>query len=313
MPLWGFLVSLLVAFMWAVSPILQKEGLKYSTPNEIPAVRSISFFLVMAVFMLASQPGEMPFMTLKLFGGLLVSVALSTMMGDLFFAISINKIGASLAVSISSSYPLIAAIVSIFALHEHVKPLVWFGTFFIVLGIVVIKSDASRQEKIKTGFVVEDFEEMLKRRADTRKGILFASASALCSGINIPILKLLMDKGGWNPTESYFLRAAVFFFMAWTMRAIQRRFVPSSIKDLEKLPLSTWIYFLSSGVVGIALSGVLFGVCIVRFPVSVVTPITASSPFMTVILSRIFLKEHLSRVQSVGIALVIAGSISVSL
>jgi drug/metabolite transporter (DMT)-like permease len=299
--------------MWAVSPILQKEGLKYSTPSEIPAIRSISFFLTMAAFMLVTQPGKMPLMTPKLFAGLLMSVTLSTLMGDLFFAISINKIGASLAVSISSSYPLIAALVSIFALHEHVKTLVWCGTVFIVLGIVIIKSDASRQEKMKTGFVVEGFDEMLKRRSDTRKGILFASASALCSGINIPILKLLMDKGGWNPTESYFLRAAVFFFMAWTMREAQRRWFSSSIKDLEKLPLSTWIHFLSSGVVGIALSGILFGICIVRFPVSVVAPITASSPFMTVLLSRIFLKERLSRVQSAGIALVIAGSISVSL
>ncbi|MDR0764760.1 MAG: DMT family transporter [Synergistaceae bacterium] len=313
MPLWGFLASLLVAFMWAVSPILQKEGLKYGTPNEIPAVRSISFFLTMAALMLATQPGKMPFMTPKLFAGLLVSVALSSMMGDLFFAVSINKIGASLAVSISSSYPLIAALVSVFALHERVKPLVWCGTVFIVLGIVIIQMDASRRKKIKTGFVVEDFGEMLKRRADTRKGILFASVSALCSGINIPILKLLMDKGGWNPTESYFMRAAVFFFMAWGMRAIQRRWFPSSIKNLAKLPVSAWIYFLASGVVGIALSGVLFGVCIVRFPVSVVTPITASSPFMTVMLSRIFLKEHLTRVQSAGIALVIAGSVSVSL
>jgi drug/metabolite transporter (DMT)-like permease len=313
MPLWGFLVSLLVAFMWAVSPILQKEGLKYSTPNEIPAVRSISFFLTMAALMLVTQPGKMPLMTPKLFAGLLMSVALSTMMGDLFFAISINKIGASLAVSISSSYPLIAALVSIFTLHEDVKPLVWCGTVLILAGIVIIKADASRQEKINTGYVVEDFDEILKKRSDTRKGILFASASALCSGINIPIIKLLMDKGGWSPTESYFLRAAVFFIMAWAKRAVQHRWFPSSIKRLEKLPLSTWIYFLASGVVGIALSGVLFGICIVRFPVSVVTPITASSPFMTVILSRLFLEEHLSRVQSAGIALVIVGSISVSL
>ena len=78
MPLWGFLASLLVAFMWAVSPILQKECLKYGTPGEIPAVRSISFFLTMDVFMLVTQPGKMPFMTPKLFAGLLTSVALST-------------------------------------------------------------------------------------------------------------------------------------------------------------------------------------------------------------------------------------------
>jgi drug/metabolite transporter (DMT)-like permease len=207
----------------------------------------------------------------------------------------------------------VTALVSIVLLGERVKPLVWLGTVLIILGLLVIKFDASRQEQANAGYTLESFGERERRRANMAKGILFALGSAVCSGINIPVIKLLMLKGGWNPTESYFLRSAAFFFMAWAAREAQHRFFPNSIKPIEKFPPIAWMSLLGSGLIGIALSGVLFGVCIARFPVSVITPITASSPFMTVLLARVVLKEKLSRIQSAGVALVIAGSISVSL
>jgi drug/metabolite transporter (DMT)-like permease len=101
--------------------------------------------------------------------------------------------------------------------------------------------------------------------------------------------------------------------MAWAMREAQHHLSPDSISPIEKMPVMAWVALLSSGVIGIALSGVLFALCIQNFPVSVISPITASSPFMTVLISRVFLKEKLSGVQSAGVALVIAGSVSVSL
>jgi DME family drug/metabolite transporter len=292
-----------------------KEGLKFCTPNEVPPIRSISFFATMALFMLITQPGRMPHMTWGLFCGLMTSVVLSALIGDLCYVYSIQKIGASLAISVSSGYPLVTAIFSIILLDESVTALVWGGTFFIIAGLLVIKYDASRQEKIKSGagFVAVDYEEKQKKKAAMAKGISLALGSAVCSGINIPLLKLLMTTGQWTPTETYFLRAAAFFFVAWGMREFLHRFSPASISPIEKLPAAAWASLLGSGVIGIALSGILFGKCIQEFPVSVVTPITASSPFMTVMLSRIFLREKLSAVQGAGVALVIAGSVTVSL
>jgi drug/metabolite transporter (DMT)-like permease len=313
MPVWAFLTSMLVALMWAVSPVLMKRGMMYCTPNDVPAVRSISFFLVMALIMLITQPGKMPFMTFKLFAALVGSVLLSSLIGDLLYIYAVQKIGASLAVTVSCGYPLISVVVSVALLHEQVGLLVWCGTILIIAGIVVIKLDSSRQERMKMGYRLVDFDEQIKQRANMTGGIVMALGSAVCSGINIPLLKLLMEEGGWNPTESYFLRAAVFFFMVWMLREAQRRFSPNSISPIEKMPFMAWIAILSSGIVGIALSGILFAVCIQNFPVSVISPITASSPFMTVLLSRIFLKEKLSGVQSAGVVLVIAGSVSVSL
>jgi DME family drug/metabolite transporter len=315
MPVWGFLLSLLVALMWAISPVLMKEGLKSCSPNEVPPVRSITFFATTATLMLVLQPGEMPYLTPKLIFGLIGSVGLSTMLGDLLYTYSIQKIGASLAVSVSSGYPLITAVFSIILLGEHVTALVWFGTFLIIAGLLVIKRDSPKQERIKSGvdYHLVDYAEKVKKRADMTKGIAFALGSAICSGINIPLIKVLMVSGGWSPVENYFLRAVIFFVMAWTMREVQHRFAPKAIVPIESMPISAWVSLLASGVVGVALSGVLFAKCLQNFPVSVVTPITASSPFMTVLISRVFLKEKLSVAQSAGVALVIAGSISVSL
>jgi drug/metabolite transporter (DMT)-like permease len=218
---------MLVALMWAISPVLLKRGMKYCAPNDVPAIRSISFFLTMAAIMLITQPGKMPFMSLKLFAGLAGSVALSALIGDLLYTYSVQKIGASLAVTVSCGYPLISVAVSVVLLHEHVSLLVWCGTVLIISGIVIIKLDSSRQERRKTGYELIDFDEQAKRRANMTNGIAMALGSAVCSGINIPILKLLMEEGGWNPTESYFLRGAVFFFMAWAVREGQHHFSPN--------------------------------------------------------------------------------------
>ncbi|MDR1651937.1 MAG: DMT family transporter [Synergistaceae bacterium] len=313
MPVRGVVLSVIVALMWAVSPVLMKEGMKHCTPNEVPPVRSVSFIVTMSLLMLIIQPGQMPYLTPKLLAGLMGSVALSTLLGDLLFTYSIQKIGASLAVSVSCGYPLIAVLFSILLLGEQVSFLVWCGTVLIVLGLLVIKLDASLQSGRNAGYKLMDYDEMERRRADMTKGILFALGSAVCSGINIPVIKLLMLEGGWNATESYFLRATAFFIMAWTLREVQHHVAPETVKLLRTVPAKSWLALLGSGIIGMAVSGVIFGKCIDEFPVSVVTPVTASSPFMTVILSRIFLKEKLSRMQCAGVSLVIAGSVSVSL
>ena len=313
MPVWGFLICMLVAFMWALSPLLLKESLKYCTPNDVPAIRSISFVITMVFFMIVTQPGSLPRLTPALLAGSFASALLSSLIGDLFYTYAVQRVGASLAVAVSSGYPIIVAFISLFVLNEKVSALVWFGTVMIVAGIAVIKLDSSLLKRPKAACVPEDSGDRNARRANMTKGLSFAFGAALCSGISIPIVRTLLVDGGWSPTENYFVRSVLFFFMAWTMRGAQHRFTPSAILPIEKLPLKAWAYLTLSSLFGISLSGILFGMCLVRFPVSIVTPISASSPFMTLLLARVILKEKLSRPQIAGVVMAIAGSISVSL
>ena len=62
MPLWGFLLSFVVAIMWAASPIMVARGMALSkcTSNEINPIRSISFFLFTLILALIHTKGNIP-------------------------------------------------------------------------------------------------------------------------------------------------------------------------------------------------------------------------------------------------------------
>lgn len=311
MPVWGLVLAFLTAAAWAVSPIFMKEGLKNSGPNEVNPVRSFGYLGTMILAMLLLQPGKLPNMSLALWTGLFINVGTSAVLGDQLYIYAIDRIGASLAVSISCGYPLATTAFSIWLLGEKITSRVWVGTILIIAGLIVIRYAAGQKEGEEEDAAFDlDFR---KTRANKAKGAMFALVAALLWGANIPLLKKMMLVGKWTAVESYFLRSVVFFAVVWGVRALQHFRFKNAVRPLRLMPLRAFGAFMGSGVLGVALGGIAFAMCIQMLPVSVVTPITAVSPFITVLLCRVVNKEKLSRMQSIGVALVIAGSISVSL
>lgn len=307
MPLWGILLCLLTAISWAISPILIKSGMQKAGPNEVNPIRSIGFLGTMSAVMLITQPGQWPSITPALALGLFLNIGLSTVLGDQLYFHAIKKIGASLSVSISSGYPLVTTLLSIWILGESVTKLVWAGTLMIILGILIIRYDAGKRQNHDS--------DVRKSLCSTEivKGIALAMSASFLWGANIPFIKKLMLEGAWSPVEFYFLRSVAFTIIVWTVRIVQQRFFPRLIMPLGKVQMTAWIAFIAAGSLALAWGGVLFGVCVEALPVSIVTPITASSPFITVLMARLIHKERLSRSQQAGVTLVILGSIAVNL
>ena len=301
-----FMLCILIALCWAVSPILIKAGINGSGVNEVSPIRSIGFLLTTFICMLLFQPGHWPSLSPLLGLMLTLNVATLAVMGDQIYIYSIEKIGASLAISISCAYPLVTTIFSILVLNEKITLLIWAGTILIIIGLLVIRYDASeKQNKPETVRTISK-ENMLK-------GIALAIGAAVLWGINIPFLKKILVAGGWSIVEYYFLRAAIFFMITWTIRLVQWMFFRKCLTPIRSINLASWGALLASGSLALAVGGLLFGVCINVLPVSIVTPITASSPFITVILARFTHNEKLSRLQTVGVVLVITGALAVSL
>lgn len=311
MPVWGLVLAFFSASVWALSPIFVKESLDAgSSPAEVNPVRSIGYLATVAIAMLLFQPGKWPDLSLLLMAGLFINVCTSSVIGDQMYTYSIDKIGPSLAVSVSCIYPLVTTAFSIIILGEKIGMLVWVGTISIVCGILIIKYDATRNSRDESAEFDVNFKQT---RAEKLKGIFLALGAAVLWGINLPFLKKMMVIGNWNGIESHFLRSLMFVVAVWALRLFQARKFPNSIRPLGRLPLKAWVMLLCNGSIGIALGGIAFAVCIQTLPVSVVTPVTASSPFITVLICRVFLKEKLSGLQRAGIFFVIAGSIGVSI
>ena len=311
MPLWGFLLSFVVAIMWAASPIMVARGMALSkcTSNEINPIRSISFFLFTLAVALIYTKGSITLVSSpKALLYIAGNVLLGYLIGDILYFIAIRKIGISLAVPVSNSYPILVVVTSWLMLGEPITLQIVSGIVVVVSGLLLLRFGGARQDKDKDGPIPKEI-----GLSNLMKGFLFAIGAGLCWAVGAPLTKMAMETSGLTPVEISFYRASALLIMAWTYRFFQVKYRPGSIMPLRSISLKAWIYILAAAVIGLALGSILYTTCINVMPVAVVTAITSTSPFIAALFGHFVLKEKLSRLQWAGVVMIISGSVTVSL
>ena len=311
MPLWGFLLSFVVAIMWAASPIMVARGMVLSkcTSNEINPIRSISFFLFTLAVALIYTKGSIPLVSSpKAFLYIAGNVLLSYLIGDILYFIAIRKIGISLAVPVSNAYPILVVVTSWLMLGEPITLQIVSGIVIVISGLLFLRFGGDRQNSDKDGLIPKEI-----GLSNLMKGFLFAIGAGLCWAVGAPLTKMAMETSGLGPVEISFYRALALLIMAWSYRFFLVKYHPGSIIPLRSISLKAWLYILAAAVVGLALGSILYTACIDVMPVAVVTAITSTSPFIAALFGHFVLKEKLSRLQWAGVVMIISGSVTVSL
>lgn len=311
MPLWGFLLSFVVAIMWAASPIMVARGMALSkcTSNEINPIRSISFFVFTLALALIHTNGSIPIIlspkALLYIGG---NVLLGYLVGDVLYFIAIKKIGISLAVPVSNSYPMLVVLTSWLLLGEPITVQIVTGIIVVITGLLLLRFGGVK-EKENEGAPAPDEIGL----SNLMKGFLFAIGAGLAWAIGAPLTKMAMEASGLGPVEISFYRAAALLIMAWGYRLILVKFRPAVLMPLKAVPLKAWGYMLAAAVIGLAMGSILYTTCIRVMPVAVVTAITSTSPFIAALFGHFALKESLTRLQWAGVMLIITGSVTMSI
>lgn len=311
MPLWGFLLSFVVAIMWAASPIMVARGMALSkcTSNEINPIRSISFFLFTLAVALIYTKGSIPLVSSpKALLYIAGNVLLGYLIGDILYFIAIRKIGISLAVPVSNAYPILVVVTSWMMLGEPITLQIVSGVVIVISGLLFLRFGGDRQNSDKDGLPPKEI-----GISNLMKGFLFAIGAGLCWAIGAPLTKMAMDTSGLGPVEISFYRASALLIMAWSYRFFLVKYRPGSIMPLMSISLRAWLYILTAAVIGLALGSILYTTCINVMPVAVVTAITSTSPFIAALFGHFVLKEKLSRLQWAGVVMIISGSVTVSL
>ncbi len=311
MPLWGFLLSFAVAVLWAASPIMVARGMALSkcTAHEVNPIRSISFFIFTFILALLHTKGNIPIVASpKALIYICGNVFLGYIVGDILYFIAIRKIGISLAVPISNSYPMLVVLTSWLMLGEPITVQVVAGIVIVISGLLLLRFGGVK-EKSEDGIV-------LPREiglSNFMKGFLFAIGAGLSWAIGAPLTKLAMETSGLGPVEISFYRGAFLLIMAWGYRFILVKYRAASVMPLKEVPLKAWGYMLTAAAVGLGLGSVLYTTCINVMPVAVVTAITSTSPFIAALFGHFVLKERLAKLQWSGVVLIILGSVTVSI
>jgi drug/metabolite transporter, DME family len=280
-------VALLASISFALFAVYGWLGLRYSTPLTATIVSLAARTLTLGAAVVFS--GGIPeykaaAMTVFVLLGVLQSaISLLTFIG-------LQKIGTSRSQPLRNSYPLWSAMIAIIIMHEQASVAVLAGTLLVVAGVVLI---SWKPEAVTPSY--------------RPWHVLYSLGAGFLAGLAFPLRR---------------------YGLTITNEPIFFSFVIASVSLVGSIPYVVWtnsgqgLVWHRKAIVHFFISGFCEGmgafltlVALTGGRVVIVSPIVATSPLFSLLMSLIFLrgKEKITNLTVVGTMAVVAGTIAIAL
>ena len=214
--------------------------------------------------------------------GLIILTGLLWAAGLILFTRSLIEGNISVVVAITSAWGAVTAILGIIFFHESLSGLQAFYISLVILGTILLSFDLN-------GF--------LRGIKGVKKvGMSYALPAMVIYGVTFFLSSVLAKLLGWFDATLFITPPIVIFMFIYGM--IRKESLKVSISQLPSLALMGCL-----GLIGFF----AYNIGTEYNFTSIVAPISAASPLITVILATVIVREKLSGNQFVGIALVIMG------
>ena len=134
----GETLSLLCAFIWAVAVILYKKAGDHFNAYEMNLFKSVFVFILMIPTVLFFESWEIPQMSYYQMSVILISGIIGIMLADLFYLRALQLIGASLTGITGSLYSPFVVSLSMLLLAESLNNWQYFGMLLVLAGVVLV-------------------------------------------------------------------------------------------------------------------------------------------------------------------------------
>lgn len=280
-------LALCTALSYAAANVSVRRGLRHSSAATATLTSLIVHTVVLGSAVMVT--GGAPKVVALALGLIAITGILQTGM-RLWHYTGIEKVGTSRAVTLRSMHPIVSVVIGVTILQEQATQAVLIGTLLVVSGIVMTSWKVDDQI---TGFRLWH--------------LLFPMATAVITGIVHPIRRYAMSISD----EPLFFAAIVgivsllCFSSTLTLPSMRERIVwnPHSLPP-----------FIAAGVFETS-AVLLMLTAFVTGPVVLVSPIAATSPIWTLLMSVVFLRdlERVNRYTVGGTLCVVAGVIAIYL
>ncbi len=279
----GIIFGILTMFSWGISDFLAKNLVE-----KIGAFRAFIYSYIIGVIPLVIWSFFYPqdIALTKVFVIVLLLGAFLNFLGYLFLykGLSIEKV--SVLSPIVACNPVIIILLSFIFLNEILNLSQGAGIALLVIGLILTTIQST------------------KFKIHNKKGVLYGFLTMLSWGIAIFILGFLVKESSWLFPVLMFRALTWFYgFVFFNLREVP-------LKIPKKTAIITLIVFV--GLLDM-LGTIFYGLGSSKDLISVVGPIAALYPAVTLVLARLFIKERLIPVQKIGVIIILAGLVIISL
>ena len=284
----AILFSFLSATGFAIGNIFIRAGTQRIAGPTATSFAVVTSALVAFIPALIGHATEIPGLSWKAYAWFALMGAMSYPGARVLNNTAIKMVGASGAGPFASLQPVFAFALGVAALGERPDLLVALGTPAIAFGLVLVITSRSGSPSAGGG----------NRRNNL--GYLMAAAAAAAFGSRDVISRHVVSTlAPSSVTAAVSLSMGAVMVLSFTFRDV--------VRSLREVPLRYALLCAFAGVSqGLALVSLFAALS--RAPVTVVSPINASGPLITLVLAHIFLQ----RLESVNLLLVIGTLLSVS-
>ncbi len=289
----AILFSFAAAFCWAIVPLIYRRNLGNLSLYDLNAIRSLGFAggtIALALFFKPDILFRIPSPTV--IAGAAAAALLANLLGDFFYMASIQAMGVSFAVAVTSTYPLVVIAISAIWLGETISLPLLLGTGIIVLGLNFIRRGYS------TGEVGPNL----------RKGFLLATTASLLWGLSNPIIRWTILKTNVDSLTFNLWRSLAFLPLVWGTWVFRTYGRTVRETSLNTVGFRRGLELIFVGTLSLAIAGTFVNLALEKAPASLVTPLTATSPLLSTLLAVFFFHERVSGAQWAGILLIVLGS-----
>ncbi len=207
-----------------------------------------------------------------------------------FYALSHGEL--SVTTTVLATYPVYTIILSRILLGEILPPSIYAFVFLAIIGSIA----ASLPNKLSFKDIVH-------------KGIIWPFVAALCIGLSDTISKGYINKSG--DFSFLFALGIIQIPVALIYLKIEKESFVKAMSGVRKT-FGEYKHALAGGLFNIVGTGCLW-LSFSFAPASIASPLTGTSGALTVVLSRLILKEKISKRKYVGIILAFVGIIGIVL
>ena len=290
----GSLIGLLGAALYGLSVVVYRSQSEEIKPVAISSIKmwvALPFMAIMVLIIPGIDSIFLPLTTIAILG---ISVTLGAVLGDTIYLWSQERIGVSYAFPLAMSFPIMTYFLTVIFLGEPPILTRLAGAIVAVIGVILISNEQNRNQEPQ---------ENIETSSSPRRLDLWGIAGALTTAVLYAVGTTLLQVGieGVDVIGGSFVRIVIGSI------AFTPMFAAARYKGMKWPTRRATKRVIVAGFFGMALGSLLYVGAVSMIGATIMSVIASTAPLFAIPVSVFVLKEKVTPIALVGVALTLSG------